>query len=139
MAACCRWPPPSSALISGDNAFGTQHFPGRLRSFDAGLFCASADALEDRLRELRLAAEVDPHTVVIDCEGINFKDSHGSGKTAEIVEADTDKGMEVRLARLKANVQPVLEREAVVEAIGEDHIYGNVCEAPADAIPDEPR
>lgn len=104
--------------------------------FDAGLFFASADALEDRLRELRLSAEVDPHTVVIDCEGINFIDSQGSGTIAEIVEITGSQGIEIRLARLKTNVRLVLEREGVVEAIGEDHIYGNIYRAAADLIPD---
>lgn len=104
--------------------------------FDAGLFFASSDALEDRLRELRLQAEVDPHTVVIDCEGINFIDSQRSGTIAEIVEIAASRGIEIRLARLKTNVRLVLEREGVVEAIGEDHIYGNVYRAAADLIPD---
>ena len=104
--------------------------------FDAGLFFASSDALEDRLRELRLQAEVDPHTVVIDCEGINFIDSQGSGMIAEIAGIAASQGIEIRLARLKTNVRLVLEREGVVEAIGEDHIYGNVYRAAADLIPD---
>jgi len=30
----------------------------------------------------------------------------------------------------------VLEREGVIDAIGEDHIYGNVYRAAADLIPD---
>ena len=62
-------------------------YPGLLvMRFDAGLYFGSSDALEDRLRDL--ADEADPplHTGVIDFEGINFIDSQGSSKIAEIIE-----------------------------------------------------
>ena len=104
--------------------------------FDSGLFFASADALEDRLRELALQADPPLHTVVIDFEGINFIDSQGSGKMAELVELATNYDIELRLTRVKPEVKGLLRRDGVIDSLGEDHIYGNVYEAAADQIPD---
>jgi hypothetical protein len=44
----------------------------------------------------------------------------------------------VRLARVKPAVLDVLERDGVVDELGERHIYGNVYEACADHIPQRP-
>ena len=104
--------------------------------FDAGLFFASADALEDRLRELALQADPPLHTVVLDFEGINFIDSQGSAKVAEISELATNYDIELRLARVKAQVMEVLRRDGVIDSIGESRVYGNVYESAADQIPD---
>ena len=115
----------------------SETYPGLLvMGFDAGLFFASADALEDRIRELALQADPPLHTVVIDFEGINFIDSQGSGKMAELVELATNYDIELRLTRVKPQVMEVLRRDGVIDSLGEDHIYGNVYEAAADQIPD---
>ena len=104
--------------------------------FDAGLFFASADALEDRLRELALQADPPLHTIVIDFEGINFIDSQGSGKVSELVELATNYDIELRLTRVKPEVKALLRRDGVIDTLGESRIYGNVYEAAADQIPD---
>src|SRR5215218_2362088 len=50
---------------------------------DGDLFFATADALEDRVRNvIRSSSGLDG--IVLDCEGINFVDSQGSAKMAEI-------------------------------------------------------
>ncbi len=60
-------------------------YPGLLvLRFDAGLFFASADALTDRLRELVQQADPPVQTIVLDFEGVNFIDSQGADKVAEI-------------------------------------------------------
>ena len=65
-------------------------YPGLLvLRFDAGLFFASADALEERLIELYYQADPKPHTVVLDFEGVNFIDSQGADKVAELIELAT--------------------------------------------------
>ena len=70
----------------------SETYPGLLvLRFDAGLFFASADALEDRIRELALQADPSLHTVVLDFEGVNFIDSQGSDKVAELVDVDSKK------------------------------------------------
>jgi hypothetical protein len=73
---------------------------------------------------------------VIDFEGINFIDSQGSNKMAEIVELATNYDIELRLTRVKVQVMEVLRRDGVIDRLGESHIYGNVYEAAADKIPD---
>ena len=111
-------------------------YPGLLVvRFDSGLFFASADSLGDRLRELALDADPRLDTVVINFEGINFIDSQGSHKVEEILNATTAYGAELRLARVKANVLSTLQRDGVIDALGKDHVYGNVYEAAADRIP----
>ena len=111
-------------------------YPGLLVvRFDSGLFFASADSLQDRLRELALDADPAFDTVVVNFEGINFIDSQGSHKVAEILKAATVYGAELRLARVKANVFGVLQRDGIIDAVGEDHIYGNVYESVADRMP----
>ena len=90
---------------------------------DGGLFFATAEALENRIRSL---VGSDVRTLVLDLEGVNFVDSQGSAKLAEIhgfLEAD---GVEFRLARVKPRVRAVLQTDGVIDLIGADHIHGNV-------------
>ncbi len=111
-------------------------YPGLLvLRFDAGLFFASADALTDRLRELVQQADPPVQTIVLDFEGVNFVDAQGSDKVAEILDLATSYGIDLRLARVKAGVTEVLQRDGVIDRLGESQIYGNVYEAVADRIP----
>lgn len=129
--------PGTQVFRSIDEYPDSETYPGLLvMRFDAGLFFASADALEDRLRELALQADPPLHTIVIDFEGINFIDSQGSGKVAELVELATNYDIELRLTRVKPEVKGLLQRDGVIDSLGETRIYGNVYEAAADQIPD---
>jgi sulfate permease, SulP family len=92
---------------------------------DGGLFFATSDALEDRVRQLTqttpgLAA------LVLDFEGINFVDSQGSAKLKEISELADQAEITLRLARVKPAVRAVLDRDGVVQRIGPERIHGNV-------------
>ncbi|HSF86284.1 MAG TPA: sulfate permease [Acidimicrobiia bacterium] len=107
--------------------------------FDAGLYFASSDALEDRLRELAQQSDERYRTVVIDCEGVNFIDSQGSAQLAEIRELAESYGAELRLARVKPAVLALLKRDGVIDAIGEANLFGNVFNAVVDQLPDETR
>lgn len=112
-------------------------YPGLLViRFDAGLFFASADALEDRLRELAQGAATRYDTLVISFEGVDFIDSQGSEKLGEILRLADTYGAEVRLARVKPNVLGLLHLDGVIDAL-DDRIYGNVYEAARDRIPSE--
>lgn len=111
-------------------------YPGLLvMRFDAGLHFGSSDALEDRLRELADDADPPLEFGVIDFEGVNFIDSQGSAKIAEIIELAEARGVEVRLARVKPHVYDLLQRDGVIATLGEDQIYGNIYEAAADRLP----
>ena len=92
---------------------------------DGGLFFATSDALEDRVRTL-IQETPDVTAVVIDLEGVNFIDSQGSAKVADILELCARAGVTLRLAHVKPVVRTVLERERLVERLGSDHIHGNV-------------
>ena len=108
---------------------GDEQFPGVVvLRLDGGLFFATSDALEDRVRDVALSS---PGTVaiVLDCGGVDFVDSQGSAKLREIVELTGQAGMSLRLARLKPAVQALLDRDGVLELIGEDRIHPNVDQA----------
>lgn len=95
---------------------------------DGGLFFATADALEDRLREIIRSDEF-VTGLVLDCAGVNFIDSQGSAKLGDIVVLAHDSGVTLRLARLKPAVRAILERDGVLERIGAGNIHGNVATA----------
>ena len=90
-----------------------EQFPGVvILRLDGGLFFATSDALEDRVRDVALST---PGIVgiVLDCEGIDFIDSQGSAKMAEILELTTQADITLRLARVKPAVNEILEARRV--------------------------
>ena len=91
---------------------------------DGGLFFATADALENRIRGLVDDAQL--QALVLDLEGVNFVDSQGAAKLAEIHEFLQAGGVTFRVARLKPRVLEVLTADGVTDQIGRDHIHGNV-------------
>ena len=106
---------------------GDETFPGiTVLRLDGGLFFATAEALEDRIRGL---PEDGRQALVLDLEGVNFIDSQGSAKLTEIHELAQADGVALRLARVKPQVRAVLEADGVVGLVGADHIHGNVWRA----------
>ena len=118
--------PGTQAFRDLDENPGDETFAGiSVLRMDGGLFFATAEALEERVREL---AEDEPgrRALVLDLEGVNFVDSQGSAKISELyalVEAD---GVSLRLARVKPQVLSVLEADGIIERIGADRVHGNV-------------
>lgn len=95
---------------------------------EGGMFFASADALEDRVRDL--VHERDGlRGLVLDCAGVNFVDSQGVSQLAAISRLAGEVGVELRLARVKIGVAEVLDRDGVLDLIGRDHLHGNVDQA----------
>jgi len=106
---------------------GDETFPGiAVVRLDGGLFFATADALEERLRALALEGDAPAHAVVLDLEGVDLVDSQGAAKLGEILDFAESLQIEVRLARVKPTVATVLEKDGVLDRIGPDHIHGNV-------------
>jgi SulP family sulfate permease len=95
---------------------------------DGGLFFATSDALEDRLRRT-IHDEPGLTGIVLDCGGIVFVDSQGAAKLDEIVSLAEESGVTLRLARVKPGVREVLLRDGVLARIGTDRIHGNVYRA----------
>jgi SulP family sulfate permease len=91
---------------------------------DGGLFFATSDALETRIRALVDDGEV--RALVLDFEGVNFVDSQGAAKLREIHEFLAAGDVTLRVARLKPQVLAVLRADGVVDLLGADHIHGNV-------------
>jgi len=105
---------------------GDEQFAGvTVLRLDGGLFFATADALEDRVREVALSAPGST-AIVLDCGGMDFIDSQGSAKMSEVLNLTKQAGVTLRLARLKPPVREVLERDGVLGRIGDDKIHGNV-------------
>ncbi|MBS1888736.1 MAG: sulfate permease [Actinobacteria bacterium] len=104
-----------------------ESFPGLavLRP-DGGLFFATAEALDDRIRELQDTAHPPLRALVLDLEGVNFIDSQGAAKLTEIEEITSIDGIALRLARVKPQVRAVLEAQGLIAKIGTDHLHGNV-------------
>ena len=104
---------------------GDETFPGiSVLRLDGGLFFATAEALEDRVRGL--AEDSKPGALVLDFEGVDFVDSQGSAKLGELHHLTKSQGVTLRLARVKPNVLKVLTADGMVDLIGPDHIHGNV-------------
>ena len=108
---------------------GDEQVPGVvIVRLDGGLFFATSDTLEDRLRQV-IHTTPDLTGIVLDCEGINFVDSQGAAKLMEMVELAEESGITLRLARLKTSVRPTLKRDGVFARFGPDRIHGNVFRA----------
>ena len=102
---------------------------------DGGLFFATSDALEDRVREV-IHSDPGVFGIVLDCGGIDFIDSQGSAKMADVLDLAEDSDVVLRLARLKAAVRATLELDGVMDRLGADHVHGNIARAVQAELPD---
>ena len=90
---------------------------------DGGLFFATADALHERLRGVMERAEPELHAVVLDLGGVDFVDSQGAAKLAELAETGVRDGVVLRLAHVKTGVLRVLAADGVLEQLGADRVH----------------
>jgi sulfate permease, SulP family len=105
---------------------------------DGGLFFATAEALEDRVREFSDDA-APPRALVLDLEGVSFIDSQGAAKLTELHQLAEADGITLRLARVKPQVRTVLEADGIIGLVGPDHIHGNVYRAVQAQLADNDR
>jgi sulfate permease, SulP family len=122
--------PGTQAFRELDENPGDETFEGiaALR-LDSGLFFATAEALDDRVRAIIRDSEPRLHALVIDLEGVDFVDSQGAAKLAELYEVAKTDGVKLRLARVKPQVLDVLAADGMVATLGADSIHGNVDQA----------
>ncbi|WP_456846874.1 SulP family inorganic anion transporter, partial [Cellulomonas sp. P5_C6] len=92
---------------------------------DGGLFFATSDAIQDRVREVA-DAQPDARVIVIDCGAVAVIDAQGAATLHEILDLARDTDVVVRLARLKPAVRATLARDGVVDRLGTDRIHGSV-------------
>jgi high affinity sulfate transporter 1 len=106
---------------------GDETFPGVVvLRLDSGLFFATSQALEDRVRALSQDGSPPPRAVVLDLEGVNFIDSQGAEQLAAILELVESNDATLRLARVKPSVLAVLLADGFVDRLGAERIHGNV-------------
>jgi SulP family sulfate permease len=106
---------------------GDETFPGiSVVRLDSGLFFATAEALDRRVRAVIEDHEPRIHALVLDLEGVDFVDSQGAAKLAELAEVAEVDGVTLRLARVKPEVVATLAADGFVDALGPDRIHGNV-------------
>jgi anti-anti-sigma factor len=106
---------------------GDETFPGIVvLRLDGGLFFATADALDERIRQLTSQNGQGAHAVVVDLEGVDLVDSQGAAKLSEIFDYTRSIDVELRLARVKPVVAGVLGKDGVLGRFGADHVHGNV-------------
>ena len=80
---------------------------------DGGLFFATSQALEERVRELLADGSVS--AVVLDLESVNYIDSQGAAQLAAILELVEAAGATLRLAHVKPGVCEVLRADGFAE------------------------
>ena len=88
---------------------GDETFPGiAVLRLDGGLFFATAEALDERVRAAYPGERAAVHAVVLDLEGVDFVDSQGAAKLAELARgARRPAASTLRLARVKPQVGAV--------------------------------
>ncbi len=105
-------------------------FPGVVVvRMDGGIFFATADALEDRVRTEMLSPDVTG--MVLHFAGVNFVDSQGTATVAEIVRLAEESGVELRLSSVRPAIRTMLERDGVIDRIGADRVHGSAYRAVA--------
>jgi SulP family sulfate permease len=110
---------------------GDEQFPGLVvLRLDGGLFFATADALEDRVREVALSSP-DVRGIVLDFVAVDFIDSQGSAKVDEILTLTERADVTLRLANVKPAAREVLRRDGVLERLGEGRSHLSVTQAVA--------
>ncbi len=101
--------------------------PGlKILRFDGGLFFVNADALADRLRQIRVESTTGLDGVIISMEGVNFIDTEGADVLMAIARAGIDHRIDLHLARVKPQVAEVLERDGFFDLVSRDHVHDNI-------------
>ncbi len=106
-----------------------EQFPGvAVIRLEGGLFFATSDALDERVRQV-IQQTPDVTCVVLDCSSINFVDSQGVAELAEIATIAEEEQVTLRLARLKPGVRTTLARDGVLSTITSARIHPSVDDA----------
>jgi len=109
-----------------------QTFPGLiLLRFDGGLFFVNADALGDRIRDVRVHSEQDLNGVIISMAAVNFIDTEGADMLRKIAQVGQQHNVDLHLARVKPWVRSILQQDGLIDIIGADHIHDSVASAVA--------
>ena len=122
--------PGTDAFFDVDRHADSETIPGvKVVRFDGGLFFVNAEALSDRLRQIRIDSTDGLDAVVLSMEGVNFIDAEGADVLNAIARAGADRGIDLHLARVKPQVVEVLERDGFFDLVDRDHVHDNIAAA----------
>ncbi|MBX3061080.1 MAG: SulP family inorganic anion transporter [Anaerolineae bacterium] len=106
-----------------------QTFPGLLiLRFDGTLFFANSPDFVVALRKSVAATQPPPRVILLDCESMNDIDATAVITLVELEKELTRSGTDLRLARVKTDVQNVMHRADLEKAIPAEHWYLTVRE-----------
>src|SRR6478735_7496377 len=107
-----------------------ERFPGiAVLRLEGGLFFATTEALDERVRAVVDDGPEPITCVVLDCSAINFVVSQGDTAPTELAMFAAEHDVTLRLARIAPDVRHILDRGGVVELIGSDRLHRSVSEA----------
>ena len=92
---------------------------------EGGLFFATAEALENRVRGLA-DGTAGLEALVLDLDDVTFVDSQGSAKLAELHELLTGDDVRLHLAGVKPQVGAVLRADGLLDHLGPDRMHEDV-------------
>ena len=102
-------------------------YPGLLiLRYDGSLFFANAPDFADEVRAGIELSDPPPRVVLIDGESINGIDATAINTTIELNDELKRADVELRFARVRANVMEIMQRSDLVEIIGSDHFYVSI-------------
>jgi MFS superfamily sulfate permease-like transporter len=118
--------PDEKAFHSLESYPEAETYPGLIiYRFDDQLFFANAPNFQQHIRDL-VAADPAVRWVLVDAEAINDIDITGTDMLGELKDELGRSNIELRFARMKANVLDVIRRAGLEETIGADHFYPSV-------------
>lgn len=89
---------------------------------DGGLFFATSEALEERVRAV-LDAATPPAALVLDLAGVGFMDAQGAAAVRQIDEVLAAEGVVLHLARARPQVLQVLGADGVLDSLGAGRVH----------------
>ncbi|HRQ41313.1 MAG TPA: sulfate permease [Chloroflexota bacterium] len=99
-------------------------FPGLLvLRFDGTLFFANSPDFVTAVRKSVAATEPPPRVILLDCESMNDIDATAVITLVELEKELARSGIDLRLARVKTEVETVMRRADLEKAIPEEHWY----------------
>lgn len=97
--------------------------------FDAPLVFPSAERFAGELRMLAKAAKPRARSVLIDFEVNSDMDTTAADLFRDLVKGFQEQGVRVMLARVHAPVRGFMEKDGLVELLGEENIFARVADA----------
>ena len=99
-------------------------YPGLLiLRYDGSLFFANAPDFADEVRAGVELSDPPPRVVLIDGESINGIDATAINTIIELNDEIKRDNVELRFARVRANVMEIMPRSDLVEIIGSEHFF----------------